>query len=248
MSSRRTFVLPAALALGAVLGLTACGPGGDQGTADARPTRSATAPSSGAAAAPVAPAVASTPGAVSGAGANGAAPAPVPTGKPKQPTAAPAGGGATDDPYAYSHPCESAKLTVRVTARPEAAGQRVIEVRNQGPKACGLSYYPRVDLGDSHAADRSGNVKPLVPGGLGGPPAYALGAGQTAYAVLDLVPGPVAVDQLNVLPDGDHMANAQTLNFPLSPAAKVGKVKLGLYRGSVADAADSAARADVPAS
>lgn len=34
MSSRRTFVLPAALALGAVLALTACGPdGGEAGAA-----------------------------------------------------------------------------------------------------------------------------------------------------------------------------------------------------------------------
>ncbi|MGA5817644.1 DUF4232 domain-containing protein [Kitasatospora sp. NPDC094028] len=249
-SSRRAFVLPAALALGAVLGLTACGPGGDA-AGEAQPGKSAAA-SAPAPAAPAAvdPAGAATPPAVPGAGSGGAAPASVPSGKPKQPTAAPAKpGGAPreDDPYAYTHPCQGADVTVKVGTRPEAPGQRVIEVRNQGPKSCGLSYYPQVDLGDAQAADRSKNVKPLVPGGLGGPPAYSLRSGETAYAVVDLVPGTVSVNVLNVLADGVNMPNAATHNFPLSPAVKVGKVKLGLYRGTVADAADSAAHADTPA-
>ncbi|MFJ8476092.1 DUF4232 domain-containing protein [Kitasatospora sp. NPDC094011] len=164
---------------------------------------------------------------------------------------APQGGGADDDAYAYGHPCESRNLVVRVTVRAEAPGQRVIEVRNQGSRSCGLSYYPLVSLGDSHAADRSKDVRPLVPGGLGGPPAYPVAAGKSAYAVIDLNPGGAAagaagIDELNVLADGDHLPTADTKNFPLGPGAKVLKPKLGLYRATVADAAVSAAGADQP--
>ncbi|MEV7602191.1 DUF4232 domain-containing protein [Kitasatospora sp. NPDC089797] len=160
-----------------------------------------------------------------------------------------AGAGADGDAYAYGHPCESGNLVVRVTVRPEAPWQRVIEVRNQGPRSCGLSYYPLVSLGDSHAADHSKDVRPLVPGGLGGAPAYPLAAGRSAYAVIDLNPGGAAagtpgIDQLNVLADGDHMPTADTRNFPLGTGAKVLKPKLGLYRSTVADAAASAAGAD----
>ncbi|MBV6696670.1 DUF4232 domain-containing protein [Kitasatospora aureofaciens] len=140
-------------------------------------------------------------------------------------------------------------MSVRVTARPEAPTQRVIEVHNQGPSACGLSYYPLVSLGDSHSADRGKDVKPLIPGGLGGAPAYPVAAGQTAYAVIDLNPGGAAtgtapgVDQLNVLADGDHMPTADTLNFPLA-GAKVLKPKLGLYRSTVGDSASAMSAAD----
>ncbi|MER5356600.1 DUF4232 domain-containing protein, partial [Kitasatospora sp. NPDC002551] len=167
------------------------------------------------------------------------------------PTAAGGAGGPADgDAYAYGHPCESKDLTVRVTTRPEAATQRVIEVRNQGPHACGLGYYPLVSLGDSRATDRGKEVKPLVPGGLGGAPAYPVGAGRTAYAVIDLNPGGAStgtvpgIDQLNVLADGDHMPTAETRNVPLGSGAKVLAPRLGLYRATVADAAASAATAD----
>ncbi|MET8545498.1 DUF4232 domain-containing protein [Kitasatospora sp. NPDC004799] len=179
----------------------------------------------------------------------GAAPAATGTARPKNPVAPATGGTAAaggDEAYAYTHPCEATKLTVKVTTRAEAPDQRVIEVRNQGTAYCGLSYYPLVSLGSSKAADHGKDLTPLVPGGLGGPPAYALAAGQTAYAVVDLNPagGTVAdVDQLNVLPD-DQLPNADTRNFPLGAGAKVGKQpKLGLYGRSVADAAASAALA-----
>ncbi len=137
-----------------------------------------------------------------------------------------------------------------MTTRAGAPSQRVIEVRNQGTTACGLSYYPLLSLGDSHSADRGKDVKPLVPSGLGGAPAYPVAPGQTAYAVLDLNPGGAAtgtapgVDELNVLADGDHMPAAETLAFPLGSGAKVLKPKLGLYRDSVADAAASTGAAD----
>ncbi|MEU9040544.1 MULTISPECIES: DUF4232 domain-containing protein [unclassified Kitasatospora] len=239
MSVRRAFFVPAALALGAALTLTACQSGG--GAGDAQPSAKPTQAAAGAAtiapaAAPAAPAANTTPA------------------RPKTPaaTSSPGGGGEAGggEAYAYSHPCEAKKLSVRVTTRAEAPGQRVIEVRNQGTTACGLSYYPLLSLGDSHAADHGKDVKPLVPSGLGGAPAYPVAAGQTAYAVLDLNPGGAAtgtaagVDELNVLADGDHMAAADTLDFPLGNGAKVAKPKLGLYRSSVADAAASAATAD----
>ncbi|MFE2111734.1 DUF4232 domain-containing protein, partial [Kitasatospora sp. NPDC059463] len=181
------------------------------------------------------------------------APAPTPPGPARAracPRAAGTPGGGGDDAYAYTHPCEGKDLTVRVTARPEAPTQRVIEVRNQGPHACGLSYYPLVGLGDSHAADHGKDLRPLVPGGLGGAPAYPVGAGRTAYAVIDLNPGGASagtaagIDHLDVLADGEHMPTAETRNFPLGPGAKVLGPRLGLYRSSVADAAASAATAD----
>ncbi|MEU3574351.1 DUF4232 domain-containing protein [Kitasatospora sp. NPDC036755] len=245
--ARRALFVPAALALGAALALTACGTdGGDA----ARPAQSA---GSAAAAAPGATAPAGQP-TVGAPSAPSAAPAGTGSARPRSSSAptAPAapgtGGGAAaggDEAYAYSHPCEAEQLTVKVTARTEAPTQRVIEVRNQGTTSCGLSYHPLVSLGSAKAADRAKDLTPLLPGGLGGPPAYALAAGRTAYAVLDLNPGGGGseVDQLNVLPDGDHMPAADTRNFPLGAGAKAGRPKLGLYGRDVAEAAASAATA-----
>ncbi|MFB7470287.1 DUF4232 domain-containing protein [Kitasatospora sp. NPDC056184] len=244
MSIRRALVVPAVLA-GAALALTACGPDnpGDapqpakQTTAaDPKPAASDTTAPKSAAPTSAAPKPADP--------APGTA-APAPSGKP---TAGGTAGGAGDEAYAYAHPCEGKDLTVKVTVRPEAPTQRVIEVRNQGSHACGLSYYPLVSLGDSHAADHGKDVRPLVPGGLGGAPAYPVGAGKSAYAVIDLNPGGAAagtapVDQLNVLPD-DRLPTAETRNFPLGAGAKVLGPKLGLYRATVADAAAVAATAD----
>ncbi|MGW4198147.1 DUF4232 domain-containing protein [Streptomyces sp. NPDC005004] len=159
-----------------------------------------------------------------------------------------AGGSKDTDSYAYTHPCAGGQVTVRVTRR--AATQRVIEVRNTGASACGLSYHPAVDLGSSTAADQSHNIRPLVPGGLGGPPAYALHAGRTAYAVIDLDPSGATtgtapgVDEMNVLADGDHMPAAETRNFPLGSGAKVLEPKLGLYSDTVARAVASMRQAD----
>lgn len=162
------------------------------------------------------------------------------------------GGGAdaTSDSYAYKHPCSAQQLSVKVTRRSGAPSQRVISVHNNGSRSCGLSYFPLVYLDQAHAANGAGAVKPLVPGGLGGAPAYPVYAGRTAYAVIDLDPsgatsGTVAgIDELNVLADGDHMPNADTLNFPLGSGALVLKPKLGLYEATVADAVTSMQSAD----
>jgi len=157
-------------------------------------------------------------------------------------------GGNTSDAYAYNHPCKSSDLSVRVYAREGSATQHVIEVNNTGANSCGLSYYPRVSLGASNATDHSGDVLPLVPGGLGGAPAYPVKPKTAAIAVIDLNPGGgnglTWIDELNVLADGDHMANAEQLNFPLGPDVKVGTPKLGLYRTTVADAVASMKQAN----
>lgn len=152
------------------------------------------------------------------------------------------------DAYAWTHPCKPQQLSVHVTGLAGAPSQRVIEVHDNGSRSCGLSYYPLVSL--DNATNGTPVVKPLIPSGLGGPPAYALYAGRTAYAVIDLDPsgatnGTVAgIDELNVLPDGDHMAASETLHFPLGDAAPVLDPKLGLYRSNIPDAVDSMETAD----
>ncbi|MEU1351800.1 DUF4232 domain-containing protein [Streptomyces sp. NPDC005775] len=158
-------------------------------------------------------------------------------------------GGDTSDSYAYKHPCRSEDLSVRVYAREGSATQHVIEVNNTGANACGLSYFPRVSLGSESAADHSGDVTPLVPSGLGGAPAYPVKPKSAAIAVIDLNPSGASgaltwINELNVLADGDHMPNAEQLNFPLGPDAKVLDPKLGLYSGTVAEAVNSMKQAD----
>jgi hypothetical protein len=154
------------------------------------------------------------------------------------------GGDADSDSYAWSHPCAIEQLTVTVTPAKGDPTQRVIAVRNNGAAACGLSYYPRVYLDDSrHPGGQI--VKPMIPGGLGGPPASPVHAHQTVYAVTGLNPESAAkgtasgIDEINVLADGDHMPNVATLNFPLGAGALVARPKLGLYERSVDDAVAS---------
>lgn len=158
-------------------------------------------------------------------------------------------GGDTSDGYAYKHPCKSEDLSVRVYAREGSATQQVIEVNNTGANACGLSYFPRVGLGSASAQDHSGDVIPLVPGGLGGAPAYPVKPKTAAIAVIDLNPSGADgaltwINELNVLADGDHMPNAEQLNFPLGPDVKVLDPKLGLYSGTIAEAVSSMKQAD----
>ncbi|MCX4787872.1 MULTISPECIES: DUF4232 domain-containing protein [unclassified Streptomyces] len=152
-------------------------------------------------------------------------------------------GGDTSDSYAYKHPCKSGDLSVRVYPREGSATQQVIEVNNTGANSCGLSYFPQVRLGASKASDHSGDIKPAVPGGLGGAPAYPVKPKTAAIAVIDLNPsganGLTWIDEMNVLADGDHMANAETQNFELGPDVKVLDPKLGLYRSTVAEAVSS---------
>ncbi|WP_018543755.1 DUF4232 domain-containing protein [Streptomyces sp. LaPpAH-108] len=248
----RSTTLAAAGTAVLALALTACGGSGsgsgakDEGAAKpaatvaAKPSKDASAPAGSGTATSV------TPGGTSKGAGTGGATAVTQSAAAQQ--AATKSGAKDTDSYAYSHPCAGGQITVRVTKR--AATQRVIEVRNTGATACGLSYYPAVDLGSSQSADQSRNVKPLVPGGLGGPPAYVLHAGRTAYAVIDLDPSGATtgtapgIDEMNVLADGDHMPAAETKNFPLGSGAKVLEPKLGLYRATVADAVASMKQAD----
>ncbi|MFD0408142.1 hypothetical protein [Kitasatospora sp. NPDC127116] len=245
MSARRTLFVPAALALGAALALTACGPDGGDAARPVKPAGTIAGGTAPGAAAPAASADRPTVGAPAPAAPATAAPAAGGSARPKTPVVPATGGGAAaagDEAYAYTHPCKADKLTVKVSARAGSPDQRVIEVHNQGTAYCGLSYYPLIGLGSSKAPHHGDDLTPLVPGGLGGPPAYALAPGRSTYAVVDLNPGSggvADVDQLNVLPD-DQMPNADTRNFQLGAGAKVGKQpKLGLYRESVADAAAS---------
>ncbi|MFE4974137.1 hypothetical protein ACFRAR_18760 [Kitasatospora sp. NPDC056651] len=245
VATRRALFVPAALALGAALTLTACGPDNGEAAQPAKPAQT-TAPAAGAPAAPGTAAPAAQPSA--GAPAT-KAPAATGSARPKNPVAPATGGGGAaggDESYAYTHSCKGDVVTVKVSTRAGAPDQRVIEVHNPGSTYCGLSYYPLVVIGKAAAADRSDNVAPLVPGGLGGPPAYALAPGKSTYAVIDLNPGSGVSrdwDELNVLAD-DQMPNAYTHNFPLGAGAKVGKQpKLGLYRETVEGAASSVEQA-----
>ncbi|MFI0937530.1 DUF4232 domain-containing protein [Streptomyces sp. NPDC021020] len=160
------------------------------------------------------------------------------------------GGDATSDSYAFTHPCTPQQLSVHVTGRSGAPSQRVIAVRNTGSRSCGLSYYPLVYLDNAKAPNGEKAVHPMIPSGLGGAPAYPVYAGTTTYAVIDLDPSGATtgtvpgIDELNVLPDGDHMPNAATLNFPLPATTSVLHPKLGLYRTTVADAVTSMQSAD----
>ena len=161
----------------------------------------------------------------------------------------PGDGGSAE--YAWHHPCSSKQITVTVTRRPTAPTQRLISVRNNGHRACGLSYYPSVVLYDADAANGGTSVVPMVPDGLGGPPAYPVYAGATAYAVVDLDPSGATegtvpgVNAMNVLADADHMPNRETLRFPLGDDAHVLKPKLGLYETTVARAVTSMRSADI---
>lgn len=244
----RSSILAAAATAALALALTACG-GEGTGTKSAGPAKSGASPVSTAS-------VGTEQGGTQeqGDGAEAGSTGQAATGTVKTAGVTKAGAkkttGHDTDSYAYTHPCQMGELTVRVTTRSGSPSQRVIEVRNTGVDACGLSHYPRVDLGDSHSADRSHNVKPRVPSGLGGAPAYPVRAGQTAYAVIDIDPDGATrglvegIDEMNVLVNGDSMPNADTRNFPLGAGAKVRAPKLGLYRASVADAAASMAQAD----
>ena len=245
----KSLAAAALLTLGA-LTLTACqsgtaATGGAAATAAAAPSSASVQPTSSA---QTLSSVSSTSrGGAPGGGTSGATSGSTSTGSTQ---AAGTQSGSGSDAYAYKHPCSAQQLSVQASRRSGSSSQWVITVRNTRTTSCGLSYYPLVSLDNSKAADGSQAVTPLVPSGLGGPPAYVLDAGSTAYAVIDLDPtgattGTVAgIDQLNVLPDGDHMPDADTLNFPLGSKASVLKPKLGLYRSNVGDAVSSMEQAD----
>lgn len=255
---KRTATLGAAVTAVLALALTACG-GDGSGTKSAGPADSS---AKGSASAGTSQSADSGSAADSGSGSGsdkstdtattGGSTKTVASGKDTSKGSAGAGtttGGDTSDSYAYKHPCQSENLSVRVYAREGSATQHVIEVNNTGANACGLSYFPRVSLGSASAADHSGDVTPLVPGGLGGAPAYPVKPKTAAIAVIDLNPSGAStaltwINELNVLADGDHMPNAEQLNFPLGPDVKVLDPKLGLYSGTIAEAVNSMKQAD----
>jgi hypothetical protein len=255
MSVKSALSVSAVLLLGG-MALTACSAGSSGTTAGsasgAQPSASASAaspvsPSSPAPSGTAAAASAWSPSASAAANGNGG-------GSGSSAGSQSSGGGNNSAGYAYTHPCSMAQLSVHVTGRSGAPSQRVIEVRNLGASSCGLSYYPLVSLDNANSANGGQAVLPLVPGGLGGAPAYPVYAGQTAYAVIDLDPSgattgtAAGVNELNVLADGDHMPNADTVNVPLGSGALVLKPKLGLYRSNTADAVASMTTANTVSS
>lgn len=170
---------------------------------------------------------------------------------PDKPSPAPRSRYATSDSYAWKHPCSSKQISVHLVRRASAPTQRVIEVRNNGARSCGLSYYPHVVLWNADSATGGVTITPLVPDGLGGPPASPVYAGRTAYAVVDLDPSGATkgtafgVNEMNVLADGDHMSSRETVQFPLGSGAHVLRPKLGLYEDTVARAVASMESADI---
>ncbi|MGW7583770.1 DUF4232 domain-containing protein [Kitasatospora sp. NPDC054768] len=234
---RHQLLASAALVVGAGLALTACGPdntdtAGGPG-ASAAATVAVTPPTAGGPAS----------GAPTGAPATGAATKPA----PQKPSGASTPGGTKSDggsAGAAAHPCDIKNLSIKVTARAGAAGQRVIEVRNTGASACSLSSSPGVDLGDSVSPDQSKNVKPVLASGT---ERFTVPAGQNAYAVIDLDPSGATtgttpgINEINVLADdeGTNMPLANTQNFPLDSGVRVLNPKMGNYRSSVADAVAS---------
>lgn len=244
---KRTAALGTAVTAVLALALTACG-GDDTGTKSAGPANSSTTATVGDAAKTSDSATTTESTTTGGSGTTGGSTKAVTSSSDKSKGGAAKTGGDTSDSYAYKHPCKSADLSVRVYAREGSATQHVIEVNNTGANACGLSYFPRVSLGAANAKDHSGDILPLVPGGLGGAPAYPVKPKTAAIAVIDLNPaganGVTWINELNVLADGDHMPNAEQLNFPLGPDVKVNDPKLGLYRATIADAVSSMKQAD----
>ncbi|WP_052397355.1 DUF4232 domain-containing protein [Streptomyces sp. NRRL F-5123] len=256
LTSFTSLASAAVLGLG-VLTLTAC-QSDDTGAAPSTTSSSPAAPAAGtsgtptASTAPAAPASAS-PGEGDGRSSTSKGGGSK-TGTPRSGTSkgggSKGGGDATSDSYAFTHPCTPQQLSVHVTGRSGAPSQRVIAVRNTGQRSCGLSYYPLVHLDNAKAPNGERAVHPMIPSGLGGAPAFPVYAGATAYAVIDLDPSGATtgtvpgIDELNVLPDGDHMPNAATLGFPLPAATPVLHPKLGLYRTTVADAVSSMRSAD----
>lgn len=254
---QRTFSAAAVLALGA-LALSACQSSGHGTSADpgaGAASASATGVAQASESAVGTPVSAASPSHAS------AAPNPAKSGKapggstPTQPAATGGGSDADSDSYAWRHFCTAGQLSITFTAVPGgSASERLISVRNNGAKSCGLDYYPHIAIGRSASADGTKDVHPLVPGGLGGAPSSPVYAGQTVYAVLDLdpsgsgstVPG---LNEVSVLADEESIPNAEVRDFPLAAGTAVsGKPKLGLFERTVADATSSMRTAAYPAS
>ncbi|MET9695332.1 DUF4232 domain-containing protein [Streptomyces sp. NPDC006529] len=220
----RTATAAATVTAGLVLALTACG-GSDGAAAKPGAGRSA-APDAAKGGDASAPAGTAGGASASGAGTQGASGTPVKSG-----AGTTGGNDKTGDAYAYSHPCAAKSLTVKVTS-PQGfpASVRVVTVTNNGSASCGLDHHPTVGFSAKGAAL---GIEAAAPGGLGGAPAYPLRPGATAYAAVNLDPsggtGPSA-DEISVLADAAHMANADGVSLPLAEPGTVAKPKVGLYR------------------
>ncbi|MCW5253683.1 DUF4232 domain-containing protein [Streptomyces sp. SHP 1-2] len=142
--------------------------------------------------------------------------------------------------------CTMGQLTLNV--RPDGS-RRIIEVANTGTTACVLDLIPDVGLGNRGGSGRERNLRPLVPGGIGGPD-HTLPAGAKAYAVLDLAPGGRAggarkrVNEMNILLSPAHMAAADVRSVPLGSRVRVSVPRLGLYDSTVDGAVASMRQAD----
>ncbi|QMU78981.1 DUF4232 domain-containing protein [Streptacidiphilus sp. PB12-B1b] len=258
-SNARRRILPLALlAAGTTLALTACGgaTGSSSTAAGGAAPSSATsaAASTGGSAAPQSSAPAGSTGSTGGSSTKGSTGS---TGGSASGTTISSGSSdATSDAYAYKHPCAGDRLAVKSVYDPSlGATKRLIEVTDTGSTACGLSYYPMVAI-DASATINVGHgqaetMQPKVPGGLGGAPYYALYAGRTAYAVVDLDPSHSTAgagrsyDQLSVIASSD-LPNVYEVDTKIveegggSGNPYVKAPFLGLYRSTVADAAASA--------
>ncbi|MER8100954.1 DUF4232 domain-containing protein [Kitasatospora sp. NPDC094016] len=237
---RRPLLVTTVLAVGAGLVLTACGP--DNADQAAGPKTSSTT-------------AAVTPAPTGAAPAAGSPTAPATAGASHAPTSAPhtssaststrpsAGNAPTD-----ATPCDIGNLSIHVTTRPGAPGQRVIDVQNTGAKACSLSSSPGVNLGNSTARDQSNNIRPVLASGT---LRFPVPAGQNAYVVIDLNPTSATtgttpdINEINVLADQDdtNMPLAATHNFPLTPDTRVLNPHMGNYRATIAEAVTSMAAA-----
>ncbi|MFF4371574.1 DUF4232 domain-containing protein [Streptomyces sp. NPDC001594] len=215
--------------VGLALALTACGGSGSADGAAGPPATSPAAAASGSAPAPEvtpAPFGTATPAASA---------SPSPDGKGTA-----AAGAATDDSYAYTHPCSARDITVRVTA-PQGfpATVRVVTVTNNGPATCGLDLHPAVGFSAKGSAL---GIQATPPDGLGGAPAHPVRPGATAYAAVNLDPsggtGPVA-DEINILADPAHMPNADATSLPLAAPAAVARPRVGVYHFSARDSFNS---------
>ncbi|MFI6048987.1 hypothetical protein ACIBCO_02730 [Streptomyces violascens] len=244
MTVRRRTIPLALVTAGAALALAACG--GGSGDAAVGPSSAGASPGT----ATATPGSGGSGGAKTGGG-GGSSSASNSSGTTAGATGTKTGGkDATSDSYAYKHLCAADQLAVSAKELDSNPDQYVIAVTNHGKAACGLSsYYPRVDLGAKNTADRSHDIHPLVPGGLGGAPAVPVYAGRTVHAVLDVDPNGAkgsngGIDEINVLAD-TRFPNADTHNFPMNEGATVVQhPKLGLYRTSISDAVSSMRTAD----
>lgn len=253
MSMKKITLSYAALAVCGALALSACQSSESTGASSGTPTSAAGASSPTSQASSTSQAGSTSSASTTQRSSTSSAPASTPSAPPstggKASTSAPSAP-RDDDSYAFTHLCTASQVTLQLTKMSDVPTRRLITVRNNAATSCGLSYYPLVSLGNAHSADHSKDIKPLIPGGLGGPPAYVLYAGKTAYAVVDLNPGgsgsapATTLDEISVL-GAENWPNAATKNFPLG-GGSVSKPKQGLYERSAADAVASMQGANTP--